>query len=49
MDLGFLNRYLPMIPKNDADWAAISQAQPPFQQKSYDSGWFWRLFSGSQT
>src|SRR5450631_4302747 len=32
------NRYIPMIPKNDGDWAAISQAQPSFQQKGYDRG-----------
>jgi hypothetical protein len=38
MDIGFFSRYIPITPKNDGDWAAISQAQPSFQQKSYDRG-----------
>ena len=29
-DLGFLNRYLPMIPINDGSWVTISQVQPSF-------------------
>jgi hypothetical protein len=32
MDLGILNRHIPMVPKNDLDWAAISQAQPSFAE-----------------
>jgi hypothetical protein len=26
VDLGFFNRYMPAIAKNDANWVAISQA-----------------------